>query len=195
MRRGDNDGDARFTDLHRAKSVDHSNPADRILACKLAPDSRDNADRHRFVAFVFQPKGRTATCIVTDYALEGYTRAVTSLKQSGFEASQVDWLPGESEVVPFRVLNFQHRHSTGRAPADRRQQRHFIALGERLTGRSKFVVAGDYNAGCHGPQFRKLGRIILEYGAGRRAFGQLQLGLGSPADVLQKPEKQNSDVH
>src|SRR5436190_6094101 len=52
VRRGDDDRDARFTDLEASQAMRHTDAADLEFAGDLAPDVGHHFDRHRLVTFV-----------------------------------------------------------------------------------------------------------------------------------------------
>src|SRR5580692_7906116 len=81
------------------------------------------------------------------------------------------------------------------ASADWGEKGHFVAFGKGFADLRKFVISGQHDAGCHREQLRECGGIVLKDSARGRARGEFEPVFRAAADVLQKAEKQNSDLH
>jgi len=90
---------------------------------------------------------------------------------------------------------FDHMGIQRGAPADRWQERHLIALGQRRAGLGKTLVQGENQTGRHLTKPRKMSRIMLEDGVQARALGDLDQILADADNVTQYTEEQDADSH
>src|SRR5437016_6518324 len=105
MRRGDNDGDAGFTDFQPTQAMDHRDAADFERAGDLAADLSHHFDGHPLIAFVFQEPGWTALGIIPHNSLKHDDRAVFATQEPFGNFARIDWLPRERVEVSLRAAN------------------------------------------------------------------------------------------
>ena len=189
---GHHHDDAGLTDLHRAQPVHHGDAADGVLAGDLAPDFRHFADRHRFVAFVFEP-----------LASPGLWYCY------GPRPGKLQWRRHNPAITWFRAHADRSDRASGRKNALR--DRRFRARSdppltggssatsspsaERFASGGELLVAREHDARSHLRAASETRGVVIENGARRSRRAGVRDGPRRPADVFQKPEKKNPDLH
>src|SRR5579872_3869505 len=189
VRREDGDQDARFANFQMAEAMDERDIADGEPLADFGRQLLHLAQRHGLVGLVFEIAGGASVAVIAHDAVEDGDGSILGALERGNDVVGNDAVVDDADVWGVRL------RLGGRVAcpaADRREQRHLVALAQRVAGGDVFLVHGygdrrPGKAGDHGPA------ALQQVGDGRARWHLQRIAGGQ--QVAQHSEGKQAHAH
>jgi hypothetical protein len=178
---------AGFTNLEAAEAMGNRDAMNREICVELGGDFANFGDGHGFVGLVLEIESGTIVGMVADATVESDDGPSFGCADVADDSVNVDWLATQKKKLG--IGRCRHRS----APADRGQERHFVAGVEWGGPRGEFAIARGDQGGAKICQLRVGGDKAGKHDVDRRAIRKVHRNLGEANDFAQTSEEEDFD--